>query len=85
MGKVLDGGFGLTEATAILFAGKRRKKNIKNVWPSTLERSNSGIEALNVNATSTNINNGRNKRRRRSELGANSVSLLCEATFHLSE
>jgi hypothetical protein len=28
MGKVLDGGFGVTEATAILFAGKHRK-NVK--------------------------------------------------------
>ena len=37
MRKVLDGGFGVTEATAILFAEKHRKKS-KSVFPSTLER-----------------------------------------------
>jgi len=85
MGKVLDSGFGVTEATAKLFAGKHRKKNVKCVFPSTLGKRNSGIEVLNVNAKSTNVNNGRNKRRRASEFGVNSVSVLCETTFHLSE
>jgi hypothetical protein len=61
------------------------EKNIKSVFPSKLERRNIGIEVLSVNTTPTNINNGRNKRRRRSELGVNSVSLLCESTFHPSE
>jgi hypothetical protein len=84
MGKVLDGCFGVTEATAILFARKYKKK-VKSVFPFTIERRNSGIEVLSVNATSTNGNSGRNKRRRRSELVVNSVSVLCDATFHLSE
>jgi hypothetical protein len=53
LGRVLGGGFGVTEATVILFAGKHRK-NVKNVFPSTLERRNCGIEFLSVNATSTN-------------------------------
>jgi len=39
------------------------EKNVKSVFSSILERRNAGIEILSINATSTNVNNGRNKRR----------------------